>query len=99
LGHYSRAGGTSIIPPQASDQSCHQLSVSILLLIGASIYLLKILVDIVEIAHSTRESENQWVMKGSSMAFLIFLGAWPFSFGLLPQLLWLKNFVDVFQSM
>jgi len=66
-------------------------SVSTLLLIGASIYLLKILVDIVEIAHSTRESENQWVVKGSSLAFLIFLGAWPFSFGLLPQLLWLKK--------
>ena len=49
------------------------------------------LVDIVEIAHSTRESEHQWVMKGSSLAFLIFLGAWPFSFGLLPQLLWLKK--------
>ena len=66
-------------------------SVSILLLIGASIYLLKILVGIVENAYSTGENENQWVLKGSSLTYLIFLGVWPFSFGLLPQLLWLKK--------
>ncbi len=66
-------------------------SVSILLLIGASIYLLKLLVGIVENAYLTGEHENQWVVKGSSRGYLIFLGVWPFSFGLLPQLLWLKK--------
>ena len=61
-------------------------AMGIVLLFASSIYLLKTGVEMI----STYKSGERTYF--SSISFLTIFFAWPFTFGILPQLLWLKLF-------
>jgi len=66
-------------------------SVSTLLLFGASLYILKIPVEFITNYYSGGEYEQYTFADGNLLYSLIIYCAWLFSFGLLPQILWVKK--------
>jgi len=66
-------------------------SVSMLLLAGASLYILEIPVNFLIDYYSGGEYEQYTFKDGNLLSVLILFGAWLFSFGLVPQILWAKK--------
>ena len=66
-------------------------SVSILLLLGSTIYLVKVPAEFVVHYYSGGDYEHYTFKKGTFLPFIIFGFAWLFSYGLVPQILWIKK--------
>jgi len=67
------------------------ISVSTLLLFGSLFYFLRIAIEIYANYYSNPDYGSFKVKNNNWWLLTIMLAAWPFSFGLLPQLLWLKK--------
>jgi len=67
------------------------ISVSTLLLFGSLFYFLRIAAELYVNYYSNPNYGSFKLKNGNLWLLVIMLGAWPFTFGLLPQFLWLKK--------
>ena len=74
-------------------------SISTLLLLGASLHVLRTAVYFFTNYYSAGEYEQYTFRNGNLWSYWIIYCAWLFSFGLLPQLLWLKTLRGRFSSL